>query len=130
MEAAYPFGFGISYTEFELANLRLSSSSFSEKDSFTVTLDVTNTGPREGRCIVQVYGRPSPSTSPSQPRSHLGFTPIDLLPQESRPVSCRASIRPLQRWTRDGKLGFTDGVGVEVGRFAGDSGSVFGEWVV
>lgn len=126
VETAYPFGFGISYTSFRFTNLRLSPSS--EPDSFTITVDVTNTGPREGRCIIQVYGRPSTSQSPYQPRSLLGFTPIDLLAQETRHISCRASIRPLQRWSPHDGLGFGGGVGVEVGRFAGDGEACVGEY--
>lgn len=53
----YPFGHGLSYTSFKYSNLRLSSKQIKEKESLTVTADVTNTGDCDGREVVQLYIR-------------------------------------------------------------------------
>ncbi len=53
----FPFGYGLSYTEFELSEIRLSDQRISSGDSVVVTLDVTNTGNMDGDEVVQVYLR-------------------------------------------------------------------------
>jgi len=55
MDVLFPFGFGLSYTNFEYSNMRLSASSIKDSETLTVTVDVKNTGSREGKEIVQLY---------------------------------------------------------------------------
>jgi beta-glucosidase len=56
-EPLYPFGYGLSYTEYRYANLRLSSERVKKGDTLRVLVDVTNTGSRDGLEIVQLYVR-------------------------------------------------------------------------
>ncbi len=56
-EPLWPFGFGLSYTTFAYANLRVSPGHIRAGDSAAVTVDVTNTGPRDGEEVVQLYLR-------------------------------------------------------------------------
>lgn len=51
----YPFGFGLSYTTFEYGAPRLDKSEMSAKDSIVLSIDVTNTGNRDGAEVVQLY---------------------------------------------------------------------------
>ncbi len=51
----YTFGFGLSYTTFEYSNLQLSSADVQLGDDLTVSVDVTNTGSRDGDEVVQLY---------------------------------------------------------------------------
>ena len=51
----YEFGFGLSYTSFAISNLRLSSSRVSRTGRVTASVDVANTGRREGDEVVQLY---------------------------------------------------------------------------
>lgn len=51
----YPFGYGLSYTSFTYSNLRLSKNEISKGEGLTVSLDVTNSGDRDGDEIVQLY---------------------------------------------------------------------------
>ncbi len=51
----YPFGFGLSYTTFSYANLRLSKNSIDKHGKTIVSVDVTNTGKRDGEEVVQIY---------------------------------------------------------------------------
>jgi beta-glucosidase len=56
-EPLFPFGFGLSYTQFEYSNLRLSKNAFSLQDSILISVDVENTGSIDGEEIVQLYVR-------------------------------------------------------------------------
>ncbi|MFN8350617.1 MAG: glycoside hydrolase family 3 N-terminal domain-containing protein [Flavobacteriales bacterium] len=53
----FPFGFGLSYTRFAYADLKLSHSSFTSKDTVRITFTLTNEGPVEGEEVVQLYMR-------------------------------------------------------------------------
>ena len=51
----FPFGHGLSYTQFAYSNLRASATTFKDADGLTVSVDVTNTGAVAGQEIVQIY---------------------------------------------------------------------------
>jgi beta-glucosidase len=51
----FPFGFGLSYTNFEYSNLKLSKKEFFKSESIEVSVDITNTGEYLGKEIVQLY---------------------------------------------------------------------------
>ena len=114
----YPFGFGLSYTTFDVSNLRLSGSRVSGRGRITATVDVKNTGGRAGDEVVQLYLH-DPVASISQPVRRLrGFERVTLAPGEQTSVS----------FTLDrSDFGFYDNRGrfvVEPGRidvYAGDS---------
>jgi beta-glucosidase len=117
-EPLFPFGFGLSYTTFDVRDLRLSAGSVDERGRVGVSVDVVNTGTRDGDEVVQIYLR-DPVASISQPVRRLrGFERVTLRPGERRTV----------RFTLDrGDFGFYDNRGrfvVEPGRidvFAGTS---------
>jgi beta-glucosidase len=82
----YEFGYGLSYTTFEVSNLQLSSSTVSRKGSLTASVTVTNTGSRKGDEVVQLYIH-DPVASISQPVRRLrGFERLTLNPGEARRV--------------------------------------------
>jgi len=83
----FPFGFGLSYTTFDVSDLRLSSDSVGQHGRLTATMTVTNTGTRAGDDVVQLYLH-DPVASISQPVRRLrGFQRVSLAPGESRTVS-------------------------------------------
>lgn len=53
----YPFGHGLSYTTFEYSNLKLNGTTFSAENDITVSVDVKNSGNRDGKEVVQLYIR-------------------------------------------------------------------------
>jgi len=55
MEVLFPFGHGLSYTEYEYKNLRLSAASIKDTDTLTVKVDIKNKGATAGKEIVQLY---------------------------------------------------------------------------
>jgi beta-glucosidase len=74
-EAAYPFGFGLSYTTFELGPTTLDE----DGDELVVHTSVGNTGARSGSDVVQLYaGRPGDSTRPA--RRLVAFARVDDVP--------------------------------------------------
>ncbi len=94
-EPLYPFGHGLSYTTFEYSNLRLSKPALSADETLTVQADVTNTGPRAGDEVVQLY-LSYPPTSPRNPIRQLrGFQRISLAPGETKTVSFTLTPRDL-----------------------------------
>lgn len=81
-----PFGFGLSYTTFEVSDLALSRTSVSRRGSVVASMTVTNTGPVAGDEVAQLYLR-DPVASISQPLRRLrGFERVTLDPGESRTV--------------------------------------------
>jgi beta-glucosidase len=54
-EALYPFGFGLSYTNFKYSNLKLSKASVRNNESLQAEVTVTNTGKYKGDEVVQLY---------------------------------------------------------------------------
>jgi len=91
---AYEFGFGLSYTNFEYADLKLSQSSFSSK--MKVTMKLKNTGEVAGKEVVQLY-LAAPSTVIEKPVQELkGFAKSKLLqPGESQQLSFELDERSL-----------------------------------
>jgi beta-glucosidase len=88
----WPFGFGRSYTSFELSNLELDREEVrTDGGELTVTADVTNTGDRAGDEVVQLYVR-DPEATIARPVLELrGFRRVALGPGERRTVSFRLS---------------------------------------
>ncbi|GAA2642868.1 glycoside hydrolase family 3 protein [Paractinoplanes durhamensis] len=113
--AAFPLGFGLSYTTFGLGGLALAPVG---GESFTATVGVTNTGDRAGRHVVQLYGVVEAVDFPR--RVLLGFAPVVLAAGETAEVTVTGSTRPFQRWTAAGFVPAADEVVVEAAAFAGD----------
>jgi beta-glucosidase len=83
----YPFGYGLSYTTFNISNLRLSSTTMPSSGSVTASVDVTNTGSRTGDEVVQLYIH-DPVASLSQPVRRLrAFERVTLAPGATKTVS-------------------------------------------
>lgn len=82
----FPFGFGLSYTDFQFSDLNIPKESLKTGDSCLVSCTITNTGKRDGDEVVQLYIRDVLS-SVSQPVMQLkGFERIHLKAGESRKV--------------------------------------------
>ena len=82
----YPFGHGLSYSRFKLANLRVSEPEIARTGQARVAVEVENTGPMAGDEVVQLYLWP-PAASITRPVKELkGFQRVTLAPQEKRTV--------------------------------------------
>ncbi len=101
--AAYPFGFGLGYTSFELRELTVDSPAGVDwsgdlAGSITARVTATNTGERHGATVVQLYGadRGSSPTAPAR-RQLLGFARVELPAGGQAIVELPGSLRPLAR---------------------------------
>lgn len=94
VEAAYPFGYGLSYTSFDYEDLSMSSTSF--KEPLEVSVTVVNTGERPGREVVQLY-LSAPSGGLEKPAAELkGFAKTKLLaPGERQTLAFTLTQRDL-----------------------------------
>jgi len=99
----YPFGYGLSYTTFKYTDLKLSSSSITDKQDITVSCKVTNTGTRDGDEIVQLYIRDVVGSVTTYEKRLRGFERIHLKAGESKDVSFTIRPRDLQLLNSDNK---------------------------
>ena len=83
----YPFGFGLSYTTFELSNLHQSRVSMAAGESVEISVDVSNTGPMPGDEVVQLYVHDEIAALTRPTQELKGFCRVHLLPGEQRTVT-------------------------------------------
>ena len=83
----YPFGYGLSYTEFRYSNLRLSAPSMRGEETLTVSADITNRGTRPGTEVVQLYVHAIAASVVQPVRLLRGFRRVVLDPGETKTVS-------------------------------------------
>jgi beta-glucosidase len=85
-EPLYPFGFGLSYTTFMYSDINLSTASMTPADSLVVSVDVTNTGSREGKEVVQLYIRDVVGSITRPVKELKAFEKISLKAGETKTV--------------------------------------------
>ena len=84
-EPLYPFGYGLSYTKFDYRSGTLSNSRICKTDNVTLTVEVKNTGKRDGDEVVQVYLR-NPNDPKGPLKSLKGFKRVSLKAGEMQKV--------------------------------------------
>lgn len=99
----YPFGYGLSYTEFSYSNLTVEPQVIPTDGQATVRVDVANVGGREGSEVVQVYISDVASTVTRPAKELKGFRKIKLAPGESRTVEFTVGADQLQYIGQDYK---------------------------
>ena len=83
----FPFGFGLSYTQFEYSQMQLSATTLNRGESITASVEVKNTGKVKGKEVVQLYLQ-DPYASATRPIKELkGFQMLELDPGEGKQVS-------------------------------------------
>lgn len=99
-EPLYPFGYGLSYTTFRYGDVQLSTPTFERGQRVTASVEVTNTGERDGAEVVQLYVRDLVGIITRPVRELKGFEKIFLRAGETKTVSFEIT---------DDMLGFYDG---------------------
>ena len=114
----YSFGFGLSYTTFDVSNLRLSSATMSANGSVKATVDVKNTGTRSGDEVVQLYVH-DPVATISQPvRKLRDFERVTLAPGQTKTVTFTLGRDDVGFYDNSGKFVVEPG---PIDVYAGDS---------
>lgn len=107
IEPRYPFGHGLSYTTFKIGEPRLSHKEMTSNDELKVSVDVTNTGDREGAEVVQLYVS-DPQSEVERPLNELkGFHKLFLKPGETKSAEFTLNKRDFSYWdvkTHDWKV--------------------------
>jgi beta-glucosidase len=99
----FPFGFGLSYTTFRYDHLAVQPPVAGSSEAIQVTVDVTNTGDRDGDEVAQLYFRENVSSVETPVRSLAGFSRIHLRPQERKTVTFKIPQSQLAVWNTEGK---------------------------
>src|SRR4051794_29823987 len=114
----YSFGYGLSYTTFNVSNLQLSSATMSPRGRVRATVNVTNTGTRTGDEVVQLYIH-DPVASISQPVRRLrGFHRVTLAPGQTKTVSFRLTRKDVGFYDNSGRFVVEPG---QIDVYVGDS---------
>ncbi len=101
MEVLFPFGHGLSYTNYAYSNLKLSKESMLDTDTLTVSVDVTNSGGMDGKEVVQLYVK-APETGISRPVHELRrFEKVALKAGETKTVTFELGKRAFAYWNCD-----------------------------
>ena len=83
----YPFGYGLSYTNFKYSELTLSSNEITRDDIITVSVKITNTGKVKGKEVVQMYIRDHYGSLARPVKELKGFELVELNAGETKEVS-------------------------------------------
>ena len=97
----FPFGYGLSYTDFEFSNLRLSANTITDQDLLTATVTVKNTGDRAEKAVIQLYVGDKESSVFRPVRELKGFEKISLQPGEAKDVSFTLDKRAFAYWNTE-----------------------------
>ena len=83
----YPFGFGLSYTQFTYSDLKLSSNSLKGNQALKASITVTNSGSKDGKEVVQLYIRDVVGSTTRPVKELKGFQKIELKAGETKTVT-------------------------------------------
>ncbi len=106
-EALYPFGYGLSYTEFELENICVDADAIEPGKAVTCRADIRNTGKTSGAETLQVYVRVKAEGAPNYQLK--GLKKVSLQPGEQKTVTITLEDEAFGLYDNDGKLVLREG---------------------
>ena len=97
----YPFGYGLSYTEFQYRGLKLNKAKIAAGETVTASVTVANVGDRAGVAVPQLYIRDWVSSTIKPERYLCGFTRVELEPGEEKTVEITIGERSMRTLNPD-----------------------------
>jgi beta-glucosidase len=97
----YPFGYGLSYTDFEYSDLLVHQETATLGESVELSLTVTNIGPVEGDEVVQLYTRDEFASVPRPAKELKGYARVSLLPGECKRITFHLPVDQLAFYDND-----------------------------
>ncbi len=101
MDVLFPFGHGLSYTDFTYSNLTISHESITDQDTIKISVDVTNTGRMAGKEVVQVYVSDLESTVIRPEKELKEFAKVELQPGETKTLEFELGKRAFAYWNTE-----------------------------
>lgn len=98
---AYPFGFGLSYTTFEIGEPKAKRTTYRAGDTVSVEVDVTNTGAVDGKEVVQLYASKPDSKIERAPRELKAFEKVFVKTGETVRVKLSFEVDALAYWDEE-----------------------------
>jgi beta-glucosidase len=95
----YPFGFGLTYSQFAVSNLRVGANEVKLGTSVQITADIENAGTHPGSEVVQLYIHQKAGRASRPARELKGFERISLSPREKRTVRFHLGKNELSYWS-------------------------------
>jgi len=125
----YPFGYGLSYSDFEYGEVSLSASQATGNETITASVQVTNTSDRAGKEVVQMYIHDVVASN-TRPNLELkAFEKVMIQPGETVTVSFPITTEMLKYYQYDPETGYRDIINVwEPGEFEIMIGSSSADW--
>ncbi len=100
----YPFGFGLSYTTFDISNLKLDKTTINQGGSVKITVQVKNTGSHDGAEVVQLYTRDLVGSISRPVKELKGFQKVFLKKGESKTVEFNLTTEDLKFYNSELKF--------------------------
>jgi beta-glucosidase len=97
-EPLYPFGYGLSYTTFKYSKLHVSADHLADGGTISVSVDVTNTGKRDGDDVVQMYATHLDSKVDRPAEQLEGFKRVNLAVGQTKTVELPLKAEALAYW--------------------------------
>ncbi len=101
MPVLFPFGYGLSYTDFTYTNLQISHAKIQDNETLTVKVDVTNTGNCKGKEVIQLYISAKEGQVIRPVRELRAFKKISLNPGETKTVVLELDGRAFSYWNTE-----------------------------
>lgn len=108
-DPVYPFGFGLSYTQFSYGEIKLSKTDILPTDSLNLTIEVTNKGSRDGAEVVQLYIRDLVGSITRPVKELKGFQKINFKAGEKKTVHFTIHVKDLSFYKSDLSFGYEPG---------------------
>ncbi|MEO6670014.1 MAG: beta-glucosidase BglX [Ferruginibacter sp.] len=126
----YPFGYGLSYTNFTYSDLKTSSMALKGNQTLTASVTVTNSGSVAGKEVVQLYIRDLVGSISRPVKELKGFQKINLDPGQSKTVAFRITPGDLKFYNSDLKYDWEAGdFEIMIGSNSKDTKSVKVNWI-
>lgn len=119
-EVSYPFGYGLSYTDFEFSNFNISQAAITPNDKITISVDVTNIGAVDGDEVVQIYVKTvdSPADVKRPIKRLKGFERVTIPAGETKTVEIPIDCADLWFWDEE-----NDKITFDMGKYVFEIGS-------
>jgi beta-glucosidase len=101
VEPAYEFGYGLGYTTWDFGDLTLSADTLSQGGSVDATVQMTNTGDRTGKQVMQIYASRPDSAIDRPVRWLVGFAVANAAAGETTTATVKIPARAFADWSQD-----------------------------